>query len=85
MPAYTLNRTQVMTEYFQMIKHRKIIFPRWDDWQPYAEDIKNINIEYDEVRNNMKYTNDDADDIFHALIYASETARMHTYSISEVY
>jgi hypothetical protein len=28
MPAYTLNRTQVMTEYFQMIKHRKIIFPR---------------------------------------------------------
>jgi len=85
MPAFTLNRTQVMTEFFQMIKHRQIIFPRWEDFQPFGEDIMNINVDYDEERGKVRYTNSDPDDFFQALIYGGETARRHLLSSAEVY
>lgn len=85
MPAFTLNRTQVMSEYFQRIKHRKIIFPRWEDFEPFADDILAINTEYDEERGKVRYTNDDPDDFFQALIYGGETATRHKSAASEVY
>jgi hypothetical protein len=85
MPAFTLNRTQVMSEYFHKIKHRQIIFPRWEDFEPFANDILNINLEYDEERGKIRYTNSDPDDFFQALIYGSETALRHKLSSAEVY
>jgi len=80
-----MNRTQVMTDYFLMIKNRKIIFPRWEDFEPYAQDILNINSEYDEERGVLKYTNSDPDDVFQALIYGGETAIKHKASIVEIF
>lgn len=85
MPAFTLNRSQVMTEYFSMIKHRKIIFPRWEDFEPFAMDIMNINTDYDEERGKVRYTNNDPDDFFQALIYGGETAIRHKSASAEVY
>jgi len=85
MPAFTLNRTQVMTDYFQMIKHREIIFPRWEDFAPFGGDILNINTEYDEERGKVRYTNNDPDDFFQALVYGSETAIRHKATSAAVY
>jgi len=85
MPAFTMNRTQVMTEYFHMIKHKRFIFPRWEDFEPFANDILNINTEYDEERGKVRYTNNDPDDFFHALIYGTETALGHKNAAAEVY
>lgn len=85
MPAFTLNRTQVMTEFFHKIKHRKVIFPRWEDFEPFAMDIMNVNTEYDEERGKVRYTNHDPDDFFQALIYGGETALRDRASNAEVY
>jgi hypothetical protein len=85
MPAFTLNRTQVMSEYFHMIKHKKIIFPRWEDFESFGKEILNVNTEYDEERGKMRYTNNDPDDTFQALIYGGETAIRHKSSSAEVY
>ena len=85
MPAFTLNRTQIMTEFFQKIKHRKFIFPRWEDFEPFAEDIMNINTVYDEERGKVTYTNNDPDDFFQALIYGGETAQRHRSAFAEIY
>ena len=38
--------------------------------KPFAEDILNIQAEYDEDRNTMKYINIGPDDFFHATLYA---------------
>jgi hypothetical protein len=85
MPAFTLNRTQVMTDYFQMIRHKQIIFPRWEDFEPFAMDILNINTEYDEERGKVRYTNNDPDDFFQALVYGGETAKRHQSAALEIY
>lgn len=70
MPAYTLNRNQVMGDFFERIKKRKIVFPRWEDFQEVARDIKNVQKEFDEERNSMKYINIGPDDFVHATIFA---------------
>jgi hypothetical protein len=85
LPAFTLNRTQVMGEFFAMIKLGKIIFPRWEDFEPFANDIMNINMEYDEERSKVHYRNNDPDDFFHALIYGGETAIRHKAASAIVY
>ena len=85
MPAFTLNRTQVMTEFFYMIKHQKIIFPCWEDFEPFGMDILNINTDYDEERGKVRYTNNDPDDFFQALIYGGETALRHKETASIIY
>lgn len=70
MPAYTLNRNQVMNEFFQVIKNRKLVLPRWEDFEPFRDDFLNIQMEFDEEKNNMKYTSIGPDDAVHASLYA---------------
>jgi len=70
MPAYTLNRTQVITELFKLIKDQRIIFPKWEETEEFAEDLLNVYADYDEDRNLMKYINVGPDDFLHALIFA---------------
>lgn len=67
--AYTLNRTQAMTDVFSLLKNDKIEFPVWSDMETFMDDILNIQIEYDEQLGRMRYINIAADDFFHALVY----------------
>ena len=77
MEAYTLGRNKVMTEFFQKIKNRKIIFPDWEDFQHYAKDILAIALEYNEETQKYKYVNNEADDAFHSIIYGCLVAELH--------
>tara|TARA_Y100000034_G_C6888691_1_gene408434 strand:+ start:53 stop:1615 length:1563 start_codon:yes stop_codon:yes gene_type:complete len=69
LPAYTTNRTQVITEFARRIKERKIIFPKWEYFKPFAEDILNMAIEYSEDNAKMKIINTGPDDFAHTCIY----------------
>lgn len=82
MPAFTLSRSKVMTELFEKLKHRKIIFPKWDEIEPFAQEILNISKEADTDRGRIKYTNDRPDDFFQALLYGTETAVRHKKATS---
>lgn len=77
MPAYTLNRSQVLDDMFTMIRKRKIIFPRWEDTRPFAEDFLNMQIEYDEDRNTVKYINIGPDDTVHSTLFATLSMMMY--------
>lgn len=69
MMAYTLGRNRVMTDFFQMIKHRQVIFPRWEDFEPFARDLMAIQIDYDEEKSKYKFINSNPDDAFHSMLY----------------
>lgn len=71
MQAYTLGRNKVMTELFQMIKNRTIVFPQWSDFEPFARDLMAIQIDYDEEKNKYKYINSEPDDSFHSILYGT--------------
>ena len=71
MPAYTLNRTKVMTEFFENIKNLRIEFPHTVSMDSFKEDIMNIQIDYDEERGFMKYINIGPDDFAHACIFGT--------------
>lgn len=70
MPAYTLNRTQVITDFFQMVKKGDIFFPRWEDTKQFAKDLLNVQMEYDVDHNTMKYINIGPDDFLHATLFS---------------
>lgn len=70
MPAYTLSRNQVMNEFFQLIKKNQFVFPRWEDFEPFKDDFLNVQMDFDEERNTMKFTSIGPDDTVHACIYA---------------
>ena len=69
MRAYTLGRNKVITGLFQKIKRQEVVFPQWEDFEPFSKDFMAIQIEYDEVKNKMRYINSDPDDAFHAVLY----------------
>ena len=70
MPAYTLSRNTVMTEVFSKIRSGKLRFPRYEDSEPFLQDILNIHCDYNEQLGRMKYVNISPDDFFHATLYA---------------
>ena len=76
MPAYTLNRSQVLDDLFSKIRKQKIVFPRWEDTKQFAEDFLNMQIEYDEERNTVKYINIGPDDAVHATLFATVSLEM---------
>lgn len=67
--AYTISRNRTMTWLFQKIKKREIIFPAWEDFAPFARDILNIMIDYDEEKGKYKFINSAPDDAFHSILY----------------
>jgi len=70
MGAMTTNRVRVMTEFFTLIKKRKIEFPCWEDFEPFANDIMAVGIDYSVDNTKMKYVNAEPDDSLHAMLYA---------------
>jgi len=70
MPAYTLSRNQVMNEFFQSIKKKQVVLPRWEDFEPFKDDFLNVQMEYDEEKNNMKYVSIGPDDATHSTLFA---------------
>jgi hypothetical protein len=79
MPAYTLNRTQVMSNIFEKFRRQKIILP-----QPHhildalVQDILNIQIDYSLETNKVRYINKGPDDFFHATLFALLGAELMT-------
>jgi hypothetical protein len=71
MPAYTLNRTQVMSNIFEKFRRQKITLPKphhlLDDL---LQDILNIQIDFNQETNKMRYINKGPDDFFHATLFA---------------
>lgn len=70
LPAFTLSRTKMMQALFDAIRKGKVEFPRWEYFKPFADDILNIQAEYDEEMGRTKYVNIGPDDFFHSLLYA---------------
>lgn len=71
MRAYTLSRNTTMTQFFNKIKKKKIIFPRWEDFKPFAKDILSVAIDYDEEKGKMTYINSEPDDALHSILYGA--------------
>jgi hypothetical protein len=73
---FKANRTEVMSDVFNAIKRKMILFPRWEEFHangkvPYATDILNI---YSEYSNSIraivyKHAPDKPDDTLHSLVY----------------
>lgn len=76
--AYTLSRNRSMTWLFQKIKNKQIIFPQWEDFAPFARDILNIMVDYDEEKSKYKYINTNADDSFHSILYGDLIGELYT-------
>lgn len=76
---YVVNRTDILTDLFLAIKSKKIIFPDWNVFKPFSEDLLNIYQEYNEDTGIMKYDHQvgDADDFVFSLAYAIEAALIH--------
>ena len=66
-----------MDDLFTAIRKRKIVFPRWEDTKPFAEDFLNVQMEYDEDRNTVKYINIGPDDTVHATLFAMLSLQMY--------
>ena len=58
-----------------MIKNQEIVFPRWEDFSEFANDILSVYIDYADKMGNYKYVNDDPDDSLHSILYAELTLR----------
>lgn len=69
MRAYTMNKNYIMNKYFELLKNGKLRLPRWEDIKDLAHDIRNIIIEYDEVKNTQKFSNTGPDDFAHSSLY----------------
>lgn len=69
---YMLERTEVMSDFFNAIREGKIDFPMWEDWsEPYAQDFLSIFSEYNEVTRTTRYDvgPEKTDDAFHSALY----------------
>lgn len=67
-----LERTEVMSDFFNAIREGKIDFPMWEDWsEPYAQDFLSIFSEYNEVTRTTRYDvgPEKTDDAFHSALY----------------
>jgi len=67
---FTLNRTDAMSTVMLKIKEKKITFPKWEYWEPFADDFLNIYQDYSEASRRIIYDHESTDDTFHALLFA---------------
>ena len=80
---YTLNKTKVLTKFFQMIKNQEIVFPQWEDFNEFAQDILNMTIDYDDTMGTYRYVNDGPDDALHSILYSELASRfVNNYNIT---
>jgi len=69
---FKVHRTEIMSDVFNAIKRKQVIFPRWEEFKiPYAQDMLNIYAEENETLHQIQYDHnpDKPDDTFHALTY----------------
>ena len=68
---YKVDRTSIMTEFFDLLKQQKIQFFDWSDFKTFGMDFLNIDAEYNDKTLKMSYNHrpDRPDDSFHAAIY----------------
>lgn len=66
-----VNRTRVMTEVFNKIKYKEIVFPRWLESQNYLTDFLNIYTDYNEVLRTVYYDHpqNKPDDVVHSVVF----------------
>ncbi len=76
-PRLTLNKTQALASFINKMRRRKISFPRWSDFAPFAEDFTNVRREYNEKKDIYRYDKAGIDDMFHAAAYAEIIARVY--------
>jgi len=69
---FIVNRTEAMSCIFNAIKNGMIRFPRWEEFQPFAEEFLAIYTEYREARHVLTFDRivDANDDAFHSTLYA---------------
>ncbi len=77
MPAYTVNKTKALNRLFQNIKRGLVVFPAYNSFLDFIEDIYNVQIEADEKLGNIKYVNIGADDFVYATLYATIAATLY--------
>lgn len=76
---FVVHRTRWMAKMFNFYLRRKMILPRWSEFQePYGEDILNIHVERSRRLGQMIYGHTGTDDTFHSILYA-KTAAMFMY------
>ena len=74
---YTISRNITMTELFQRIKDQKMVFPRWEEFEPFAEDFLNIAVDYDMKSGaTYKYVNDGPDDSVHSILFGDLSSQL---------
>lgn len=76
MPAYTTSKNGIMTEFFQRIKMGEYVFPHYSTFETFVDDLMNVQNEFDETLNKMKFINIGPDDFAHATIFASVAAEL---------
>jgi intein/homing endonuclease len=81
----TIHRTRWMAKLFNLMKRRKFIFPRWEEFggtpSPnggFSQDILTIFSEFTPRTGKKTYNHTEADDAFHSLLYAN-LAKMWVY------
>lgn len=67
---YILNRTEAMSTLMLRIKAKKVRFPNYQEWEPFAQDFLNIYQDYSQTTGRMLYDHEGPDDAFHATLYA---------------
>jgi hypothetical protein len=73
---YQLNRTDVMTDFFDDIKRQFMVFPPWETMAPFLVDIEHIHAEYGTGTGMLKYDHkpSEPDDAAHSIILSREAA-----------
>lgn len=69
---FKVHRTEVMSDIFNAIKRKQLLFPRWEEFKiPYAQDMLNIFAEENETLHQIQYdhSQNNPDDSFHAILY----------------
>jgi Phage terminase large subunit (GpA) len=72
---YQLNRTDVMTDFFEDIKSQKFLFPDWETMQPFLEDAEHVHTEHAST-GMLKYDHrsSEPDDSVHSIILCREAS-----------
>ncbi|NIQ80592.1 MAG: hypothetical protein GTN93_21370, partial [Anaerolineae bacterium] len=72
---YTFNRNMGLSTLFLAIQRREVVFPRWQDMAPFAEDITCIFEDYNRTLRMLVYDHPEnmPDDTAHSLVFATCT------------
>jgi len=68
---YVTGRTVTMSEVFDTVKKKGFSFPRWEEYETFAQDFLNVDAEYNDRTGVMKYDHlpTNPDDSVHSLLY----------------